>query len=138
MNTLRASYLAVEQLVQNMWVNAQQQMESLTSCRFFIYSVALLSSGSGTRSVAVTFSYVTQTGRNTTTDTKVLTFTTGISMTTNSSLSYSVASLFVNSQSYTITLAVPNGCSLTSFSFDTLLVDQTAMQSPFNSFVDMG
>jgi hypothetical protein len=84
------------------------------------------------------FDYVTQTGKNTTADSKVSIFTTGIELTTNSSLGYSVLTRFVNSHSYTLTLTIQGDCSLTSFSFTTLLLDQAVTQSTFDIFIQIG
>jgi hypothetical protein len=112
-------------------------MEGLASCRLFTYLVAPIASGSGVRHVTVAFDYLAQTGRNRA-DSKVLVFTLGVTMTAGSDLGYSVTAVFVDSQHYALTLEVPNGCNIFGLSFNTLLVDQTAIQSSATTYIDIG
>lgn len=96
-STLRVSYLAVQPLFQDIWITGSEQMQTLTSCRLLIYLVAPIASGKGVRNVTVTFNYLAQTGKNITPNSKILTFTQGVAMTSSSGYGYWITPVLVDS-----------------------------------------
>lgn len=109
--------------------------------KFYYLDMSPVNTGSGTRTLSFNGNFYNSTGRtiNLTNTNFMLVFVQGIDMTTSNGIfSYSTNSEFISSQFYRFNLTANGNTRITSFFYNRIIYDQTAIQSSQTIYLDGG